>query len=57
MEEPQWFSHLRMLDIFPKTVDDAKEPSASGGSVSILVFIVVIILFLSEVIKIFSDFL
>ena len=41
--------YLRLLDVFPKTVDDAKEPSASGGGVSIAVFLAVIILFLSEV--------
>ena len=41
--------YVRMLDVFPKTVDDAKEKSVSGGGVSIFVFVLVAILFLSEV--------
>ncbi len=43
------FQYLKLLDVFPKTVDDAKEPSVSGGGVSIVVFVVLAILFVSEV--------
>ena len=48
MEE--YFQYLRLLDVFPKTVDDAKEPSVSGGGVSIVVFLLLSILFVSEVV-------
>jgi hypothetical protein len=40
---------LRRFDVFPKTVDDAKEQSASGGGVSIFVLLCMAILFISEV--------
>jgi hypothetical protein len=46
--------YLRLLDVFPKTVDDAKEPSVSGGGVSIFVFVVLFVVFVSEVSVLYS---
>jgi hypothetical protein len=48
-QDNQVLHYLKLLDVFPKTVDDAKEPSVSGGGVSIFVFLVLAILFVSEV--------
>lgn len=42
---------LRRFDVFPKTVDDAKEQSASGGGLSLFVLLCMMILFVSEVRK------
>lgn len=39
---------LKNLDVFPKTVDDAKEVSVSGGSVSVAVFLCMFLLLCSE---------
>lgn len=39
---------LKNFDVFPKTVDDAKEVSVSGGSVSIAVFFCMFLLLCSE---------
>ncbi len=45
----QVLNYLKLLDVFPKTVDDAKEPSVSGGGVSVVVFLILAVLFVSEV--------
>ena len=44
-----YLHYIRLLDVFPKTVDDAKEKSVSGGGVSILTFVALLVLFFSEV--------
>eukprot|EP00961_Rhodomonas_salina_P079827 1072705-Rhodomonas_salina.3 len=48
-EEMTFMDYFKQCDVFPKTVDDVKEVTSSGGTLSIIMAICVLILFCSEV--------